>query len=146
MNKKLFVEYGIAITRLYLALVFIFSGIDKINDLAGFAQSIENYRILPIYLVNIFAIVIPWIEVVAGGLLLIGLYIRENSLIIGTLTGIFTIAVLIAMLKGLDIDCGCMGTHDGQKVGLIKIIENISLIIVAYLSMIFPKQALTFIR
>lgn len=146
MNKKLFIEYGIAVTRLYLALVFILSGIDKINDLAGFAQSIENYRILPIYAVNIFAIIIPWIEVVAGGLLLIGLYIRENSLIIGTLTVIFTIAVIIAVLKGLDIDCGCMGTHDGQKVGLIKMIENISLIIVAYLSIKFPKQALTFIR
>ena len=146
MNKNIIIDYLISFTRIYLALVFILSGIDKVNDLNAFAQSIENYKIFPIYLVNIFAIIVPWIELVTGGLLLIGLFIKENAFIISSLLIVFTLAVLSAILRDLDIECGCRGTFDGQKVSFLKIIENISLLIVAFLSYRFPKQALTFIK
>ena len=146
MNKKQIIEYAIAITRIYLALVFILSGLDKINDLSTFAQSIENYRLLPIYLINIFTIIIPWLEVITGVFLLLGIYIKENSVIILSLLVIFTFGVIIAVMRNLDIDCGCQGTYDGQKVGLLKILENVSLIVVAFLSFKFPEQVLTFIK
>ncbi|MCB9205737.1 MAG: DoxX family membrane protein [Ignavibacteriales bacterium] len=146
MNKKQIINYLVAITRIYLALVFILSGLDKINNLEAFAVSIENYKILPIESINIIAIVIPWMELVAGALLLIGLYIKENSLIITTLLLIFTVAIISAIARNLDIDCGCQGTFDGQKVGTLKLIENFSLMIVGYLSIKFPKQVLTYIK
>lgn len=146
MNKKIIIDYLIAITRIYLALVFILSGLDKIGNLSAFATSIENYDLFPIQIINLIAIVIPWIEVITGGLLLLGFYIKENSIIIGTLLTVFTLAVLSAVMRNLDIDCGCQGTFDGQKVGLLKIIENVSLIIVAILSIKFPRQVLTFVR
>lgn len=146
MNKEVIINYLIAITRIYLSLIFIISGLDKINDLATFAQSIENYRILPSYFVNIFAAIIPWIEVVSGGLLLLGIFIKENSAIILTMLTIFTVAILSAVIRDLDIDCGCQGTYDGQKVGLLKIIENVSLLVIAILSIKFPKQVLTFLK
>jgi uncharacterized membrane protein YphA (DoxX/SURF4 family) len=146
MNKKIILDYLIAITRIYLALVFILSGLDKIGNLSAFATSIENYDLFPIQIINLIAIVIPWIEVITGGLLLLGFYIKENSIIIGTLLTVFTLAVLSAVMRNLDIDCGCQGTFDGQKVGLLKIIENVSLIIVSILSIKFPRQVLTFVR
>ena len=146
MTKKQIIDYAIAITRIYLALLFILSGLDKINDLSGFAQSIENYKLLPISVVNILAIIIPWFEVVAGGLLLVGIYIRENSIIIFTLLLVFTISIASAVMRNLDIDCGCQGTFDGQKVGMLKIIENTALIIVSILSIKLPKQVLTFVK
>jgi uncharacterized membrane protein YphA (DoxX/SURF4 family) len=143
MNKKVIIDYLIAFTRIYIALVFILSGLDKINDLESFAESIENYRLFPIYTINFFAIIIPWIELVTGGLLLLGIYIKENSLIIFSLLIVFTLAIISALLRDLDIECGCRGTFDGQKVSIMKIIENISLIIVAFLSYRFPKQVLS---
>lgn len=146
MNKEIIINYTIAITRIYLAIVFILSGLDKIADLSTFAQSIENYKILPISIVNLVAIFIPWLELVAGAFLLLGIYIKENSVIIITLLTVFTLGVISAILRNLDIDCGCQGTFDGQKVGLLKIVENVALIVVAYLSIKFPKQVLTFIK
>ena len=133
MNRTTIINYSIAIVRIYLALVFILSGLDKINDLQTFSNSIMNYKILPIYLVNILAIVIPWIEVITGAFLLLGIYIKENSLIAFSLLIVFTIAILSAVVRGLDIECGCMGTSDGQRVGLLKIIENLAL------TQIFPS-------
>lgn len=146
MNKKIIIDYLIAITRIYLALVFILSGLDKISNLSVFATSIENYKMFPVQIINIIAIVIPWIELITGVLLLLGFYIKENSIIIGAMLAVFTFAVISAVLRNLDIDCGCQGTFDGQKVGMLKIIENVSLIIVSLLSIKFPKQVLTFVR
>ncbi|MBK8946534.1 MAG: DoxX family membrane protein [Ignavibacteriae bacterium] len=146
MKKENVINYLIAITRIYLAVYFILSGLGKINNLDFFANSIENYKIFPTEIINILAIIIPWIEVISGALLLLGIYIRENSLIIASLLFVFTIAVISAVLRNLDIDCGCHGTIDGQKVGILKIIENISLFIVSILSIKFPKQELTFIK
>ena len=125
MNKEKVINYLIALTRIYLALVFIVSGLDKINNLDAFAISIENYRLFPTQIINIFAITIPWIELISGAFLLLGIYIKENSIIIASLLVVFTTAVIIAVARGLDIDCGCQGTFDGQKVGLLKIIENV---------------------
>ena len=146
MNKNKIIDYAIALTRIYLALVFILSGLDKINDLSTFAQSIENYRILPVSIINIVSIIIPWVELVTGGLLLLGFYIKENSTIILTLLVIFTLSIISAVLRNLDIDCGCQGSFDGQKVGLYKIIENVALMVVAILSIKIPKQVLVFIN
>ncbi len=146
MNKDNLINYTVAILRLYLSLVFIFSGLEKINDLQSFAQSIENYKILPLYLVNIAAIIIPWIEVVAGSLLLFGIWIKENSIIILTLLFIFTVALIIALAKGLNINCGCQGTAYAQRISIAKILENVSMIIVALLGIKYPRQKLTFLN
>ena len=146
MNKDTIINYTIAILRIYLALIFVLSGIEKINDLNGFAQSIENYKILPVALVNIAAITIPWIEVVAGTLLLFGIYIKENSLIILVLLIIFTIALIIALAKGLNINCGCQGAAYAQRINIAKIFENISLIIMSLLGIKYPRQKLTFLN
>ena len=146
MKKDILVYYTIAILRLYLALIFIFSGLDKINDLNGFAQSIENYKILPLYLINITAIIIPWIEVVAGSLLLLGIWIKENSVIILALLLVFTAALIIALAKGLNINCGCQGAAYAKRIGIAKILENIAYIIVAVVGIKYPRQKLTFLN
>ncbi len=146
MNKKTLISYAIAIVRLYIALVFILSGLDKINDLAAFSDAIENYKLLPLELVNIFAIIIPWVEVVAGAILLFGIFIKENSVIIFSLLAVFTLAVLLAVVQGLNIDCGCQGTSQGQQVGIQKLMENTILLIAIYLGIKFPRQKLTFLN
>ena len=122
-------KYFIWVVRFFIGFVFIFAGIEKIADPAAFAESIANYKIVPIYFVNFFAIALPWIEVISGILLIFGLYIRENSVIYVSLMTVFTIMVFVAVLRGLDIDCGCFGTAEAQSVGLAKIFENIGLIL-----------------
>jgi putative oxidoreductase len=42
-------------------------------------KSINNYKLLPFPLVNIAAIILPWIEVVAGILLIFGIVVKENA-------------------------------------------------------------------
>lgn len=146
MNKQKIINYLIALTRLYLGVYFILSGLGKINNLEYFANSIENYRIFPIVIINILAVTIPWIELISGSLLLLGIFVRENSIIIATLLFLFTLAVISAVIRNLNIDCGCSGTIDGQKVGFLKIIENVALFIVSLVSIKFPSQVMRFVK
>jgi len=132
MKKILTNKYLLLFSRIILGLVFIFAGAEKISDPEQFAVAISNYRIFPVLTLNIISITLPWLEVFAGILLLFGISIKENSAIVGSLMIFFTVFVFAALLRGLDIDCGCFGTSDGQKVGLLKILENIGLIILSF--------------
>ena len=136
-------KYLLLIIRLFLGFVFVYAAVTKISEPEGFSQAIYNYKLLPIFLVNILAIILPWIELTAGVLLIFGISVKENSAILNGLLIIFIIAIVISLFRGLDINCGCFGTVDGSKVGLIKILENIGLLILGYLLIKFDSKFLS---
>ena len=105
--------------------IFIYSAVTKIADPVYFAKSLYNYKILPEGSINFFALLIPWLELVIGSLLVLGIFVRESALIGSILMILFIGAIGIAVARGLDIECGCFGTKDGSKVGLIRIIEDL---------------------
>lgn len=125
--------------RLVVSLIFIFFAMDKIANPAQFAKEINNYKILPEILINISAIILPWIELFIGFLLLLGAKVKPAAIITGGLLIVFIIAVSIAMIKGLNINCGCSSSAP-QKVGLPKIIENVSLTILCVYLYFFPES------
>jgi uncharacterized membrane protein YphA (DoxX/SURF4 family) len=133
MVKILSNKYFLLLLRLLLALVFIFAAIEKIAAPGNFSVSIANYKLLPSEIINIPAIIIPWIELISGSLLLLGISVKENSTIITLLLILFTVAIIISLFRGLNIDCGCFGTTYGSKIGLLKVSENILLIISGFL-------------
>lgn len=134
--------YVLWITKVFIGLIFVLSGIEKIADPAGFSDAIANYKLMPNFVINFFAISIPWIELISGILLIFNQYIKENTFIYISLMSIFTIMVLIAVLRGLDIDCGCFGTQNVQAVGITKIIENLALIILGVYVFIYNDKSI----
>jgi len=128
MNNFLSNKYLLFLFRIILGFVFIYAGILKISDPAGFSDAINNYKLLPLSFVNFFAITLPWIEVVTGLFLLFGITVKETSFIISVMLVVFILAVGISLGRGLNIDCGCFGTSSGTKVGIIKLLENIVLL------------------
>lgn len=128
MNKFLSNKYLLLVSRIILGFVFIFASIEKIADPSAFSDSIYNYRILPMFSINFFALFIPWLEVISGLLLILGIKQRENSLLINALLALFIILILSALIRGLDIECGCFGTARAEMVGIQKIIENLVLL------------------
>lgn len=137
-------KYFLLFSRIVLGFLFIYAGIVKVAEPASFADSIENFKILPEFLINITAIIIPWIELISGMLLLFGIAVRENSLIIMNLLGIFIILIILSLIRGLNIDCGCFGTSAGQSIGISKIIEDVLMLLPAIQLFIFGAGTLTF--
>ena len=124
--------------RIILGFIFIYAGAEKISDPEAFAISISNYRLLPTAAINFFAIILPWIELVAGILLIFGIAVKENSSILFSMLLVFTIAIVISLFRGLSIDCGCFGK--GTQIGLYKLGENTLMIIGTILLMIFGSD------
>jgi uncharacterized membrane protein YphA (DoxX/SURF4 family) len=112
--------------------MFVVVSLEKIVEPAAFAQSIANYNILSFPVSLVLATIVPWLELVCGLCILFGLFLRGSSLLLSILLGIFTLAVLSALLRGLDIACGCF-TQDPTvgKIGWIKIIQNLALLALA---------------
>ncbi len=146
MTKFLTNKYLLFAIRLILGALFIYSALTKITDVEYFAKSLYNYRLLPEETLNFFALIIPWLEFVVGLLLIAGIYVRESALLGTILMIIFIAAVGIALARGLDIECGCFGTRDGSKVGVLKIIEDIFILFGFIWLSVFGSDFLTFTK
>ena len=96
--------------RIALAVVFFYAGIIKIAAPVEFFHDILNYQLLSPNFAWLAALYLPWLEVIAAVTLLIPKTTRASALVIAALMLIFTVALLSAWLRGLDITCGCFGT------------------------------------
>jgi uncharacterized membrane protein YphA (DoxX/SURF4 family) len=107
INKFFDNKNFVILVRVVLGGLFIYSSLDKIANMPDFARIIYNYKILPIQLVNLPAIFLPWLEFITGLCLVLGKFLRGALLIYSSLLVIFTVALAHALIKGLDIACGC---------------------------------------
>ncbi len=126
-------ELTAALVRMVLGVVFIFASIDKIQNPEGFYQAILNYKLINSSgLIVFIATVLPWVELVSGFSLIVGVYTKGGAVLIFLMMLFFTFVVLTALLRNLDIACGCF-TQDpnAQKIGLAKLIENLVLTLLA---------------
>jgi len=136
-------EYVLLICRIVVGLMFIVVSVGKIAHPEEFANEIANYQILPNVFINIFAIIIPWIELFAGTLLIFGVQTKASSLVIGAMTIVFTTAVVIAMAKGLNIECGCYSNIASQQIGLPKVLENVGLLVLTIIILMSDNKKLS---
>ena len=114
--------------RLCVGGFFLYASMSKIPYPAQFAEATANYRLVPYWLINPVAVVMPWLEFVCGLFLVIGFTSRASAVLIGLLLVLFNTMVLINMYWGAPISCGCYDTV-GEPIGWMKIIENLGLLI-----------------
>lgn len=103
--------------RLVLGGILLYAGFTKLNDGWRFAEAIANYRILPAQANQLLALTLPWLEVVLGLLLVLGLWLRAAAGLATVLFLGFSVAVIAALARQLDISCGCFGTGEAAKLG-----------------------------
>lgn len=140
MKRILTNKHFLFLIRITIGFIFIYAGAEKISDTESFAISISNYRLLPVSTLNFFAITLPWLEIIAGILLLFGIAVKENSAIIFLMLSIFTVAIIISLFRGLSIDCGCFGK--GTQIGLMKLGENTLMIVGLMILIVFGSDFL----
>ncbi len=116
--------------RVVIGLMLVRSGFLKLIDMEGMAKAIDNYQILPSVYVNLPAIIIPAIEFVMGACLVLGLFMDGTLAILSGLFIVFIIAIESAILRGLDIECGCSFTSDAERVGIKILLQDTVLLLV----------------
>lgn len=117
--------------QIVTGVVLAWAGLAKIGDPASFAEQVHNFRIVPLFAENLVAMTLPWIEVVTALALLLRIRARDGAMLAAAALLVFTLAVLSALARGLDIECGCFGTADASRVGALKVAENLGFIALA---------------
>ena len=111
MSRERLLAWLAVPARWYLGALFVGACLHKIVDPRSFAVDIATYDILPLALVNLAAIVLPWVELAAGALLLLGHRVRAGALLVAAMMVVFIAALLVALARGLDMSCGCFASQ-----------------------------------
>jgi uncharacterized membrane protein YphA (DoxX/SURF4 family) len=94
--------------RIWVGLVFIAAAWHKILDPGAFAFSIAAYQVLPLEYINVLAIILPWLEIVAAVTLVSGLWTRASALCMVGMNVMFIVALVMAIRSQVQMtSCGC---------------------------------------
>jgi len=124
--------------RIALGGLFIFAGTMKLMKPQGFADSIMGFKMLNPdtqgHLIITLAYVIPWTEVIAGTLLVLGLWARASATVIVSMLVAFIGGVLSVIARDIDAKCSCFGSIEWPctgGVGWCQVIRNVVMIAMA---------------
>jgi len=101
--------------QIALGAIFVIAAWPKIADPPSFAHMIYNYRLVPSSLINISSLVMPWIEILAGLALILGVWKTAARNVIIALLAVFIVAISINLMRDNAIDCGCFNVADRGK-------------------------------
>jgi uncharacterized membrane protein YphA (DoxX/SURF4 family) len=110
--KKGKAQVAALVARVSLGVWFVYSGGLKIfaSGLDRFTRDVANYQLVKAPWDAVAAYTVPWLELIAGTCLMLGILRRGAILTIAGLVVVFSISIGWAWSKGLDISCGCHGS------------------------------------
>jgi uncharacterized membrane protein YphA (DoxX/SURF4 family) len=128
------------LARLFIGGMFIYTGITHWAEPAAFAKAISAYRILPdALLVNLAAMTMPPIEIIAGFCVVSGIFIEGGALAISGMMAIFTAALIASLIRGLDISCGCFTTDpNAAKITWWYLLRDVTILAVSLGIFVYP--------
>lgn len=101
--------------QLALGVLFVAAALPKIIDPPSFSHMIYNYRLVPGSLINPMALLMPWIELLCGLALILGIWKETARTLIAALLVLFIIAIGINLARNNAIDCGCFDVSAAGK-------------------------------
>lgn len=109
----------LALLRMVVGGLFLWAAATKVPDMAAFAEDVANYRMLPAGMVSWVAPAVVGVEVVAGIALVAGLGARAAAWTISGLLAVFMVGLSQALLRGIDLRCGCFGGTETATWGTV---------------------------
>ena len=121
------------VCRLIFAAAFVLAGIGKMADAAGFTAVISHYQILPVKMIYGAALILPAVELVGGLALFCDVLVKGTLVVLNILMVVFLAAMGLAMVRGLDVTCGCFGGA-GQAVNRQTLTRDAVLLVVGLIA------------
>lgn len=131
-----------------LGALFVYASLDKIASPADFARIIYHYQIIgpnrwvgPLP-ANLLAVTLPFVEMLAGLLLIVGLWRREAALVTAAMLAVFVLAVSAALVRGIDLEnCGCFSVSgSGRAAGVKLLLGDLGMLAAALVLLLCPPR------
>ena len=128
------------LARLGVGGVFLAACAYKIWSPHEFGLSIATYEILPLPLINLMAVCLPWVELVVGLCFIAGLWTRASALAISGMMLMFLVALAIALSRDMQLSCGCFASQEAaDEIGMATVFRDLALLLPALYVMIFDN-------
>lgn len=137
--------WGLAclVSRVILGGLFILAGVLKLQNPLHFKQAILAFKITtPEHLTTLATFALPWTELLAGVLLVLGWWARPAAGVLALMLAAFIAAMASVMLRGIDTHCSCFGKLEfpcGSSVGWCQIIRNS--VLLAFAAVVLARGA-----
>lgn len=129
--------------RWYLGWVFIIACYHKILHPADFALDVAMYQMLPLQLINLQAIALPWVELLAGVMLILAFRTRAAAFLINAMMVMFIIALLYALNLGLEMGCGCFASEGGDDpISYMTVVRDSTWLVMGLYILVFDRRPL----
>jgi uncharacterized membrane protein YphA (DoxX/SURF4 family) len=155
MNTSAPFRYATVVFRVVLAVVFLIAGGSKIAHPWAFVDTIRGYNMLPSELIRPFGLALPWLEVMLGLYLLVGLFTRVSALVTAALLVIFLYSLSVQIARGHTGNCGCVvGINNpivtafvgGDTIGAWDLVRDSVLLLMALAVALVPRSPLALDR
>ena len=123
-----------------LSVVFVYAAVMKLLDPADFANQVYAYQALPVWSVPPAAIMVPWVEMLAGIGLLIPAMRRSSALVILAMLLVFVGMAASVLYRGLDVPCGCFGYETRVVDWWLIVVDTVFAILAAFLPFHAPMR------
>lgn len=145
LNKNASYFAFVFFSRIFLGGMFVLSGFEKLtHPPEEFVVVLKNYQLLPDPFLKPFALFFPWIEILFGTFLIIGLFYKVSLVMVGLLLFLLTSAIGITLLRGIPLeDCGCFKSLGVKESGGTAIFRNAVLLIFWLNLYFYPDQRWT---
>lgn len=131
------------VLRLALGGLFLYAAYIKLDPFGppgaaqAFADSIKGFKLLPPegdHLVVLATFAVPWVEAIAGAMLVLGLWSRAAALVLLLNLAAFVAAIVSVLERGISTKCGCFGKFSPfcpEQITTCNIVQNGVLAVIA---------------
>jgi uncharacterized membrane protein YphA (DoxX/SURF4 family) len=130
----------VLVFRLLLAAIFLLGSFAKLVNIERYSvEVVYNFGILPRGLAFLFGLALPFIELLCGLGLLLGILTRLSALGASLMSVAFFIAKALVLSQGRNIDCGCFGEVVSLLVS-VSIFMDVPMLFLSLVVMLAPSQ------
>jgi uncharacterized membrane protein YphA (DoxX/SURF4 family) len=131
------------LARLLVGVIDVVAGLAKFPDPAGNVRQVRAFKMLPESIVPAVGHALPTVEILIGAALLLGLLTRGFAVLAALFFLAFIIGISAAWARGLEINCGCFGSHgvpaDPHRQYAVDIARDIGLLICCAWLIAWPR-------
>jgi uncharacterized membrane protein YphA (DoxX/SURF4 family) len=139
-------NWVVLVLRIALGAIFLFAGAAKVGHADQFAAQIAGFRLLPQPVVAPLAVALPYLEILLGGYLVVGLFTRTAAWFAVALLAVFDLAVASAVVRGMTVSCGCFGPNDTTVTTWAEVARDAVFVLLAVIVALRPPGALAIDR
>lgn len=117
--------------RLLIGSIFLVSALSKLfSPYQNFLYAIQAYQLLPSHLEVYVAQIFPWIELLVGFFMLLGLWTTWALKGTCLLFGLFVVVVGQALIRNLPLEqCGCFGEALHVPADVMLLVDSAGILI-----------------